>query len=233
MVRIYAIQVEDFIEDKDYETLLTFVSKEKREKIKRYHFVKDKVRSLIGDVLIRYGLHEIYGLNHELIKFHKNDYGKPSLIGVKDIHFNISHAGNWVVCAFHEDPVGIDVEQIKDIEMNIANRFFSQGEIQDLHLLNSEEQKTYFFQLWTMKEAYIKAEGKGLSIPLDSFCIRRKMDGFTVEPDNNWYMHAYDLDEGYCMAVASKSSVGPENPRIFQMNPFIKKVLEQRPLSSQ
>ena len=125
---------------------------------------------LYGELMIRQVLKKQFSIKNEEIKLLKNDAGKPYIKGFP-IHFNISHAGDFVVCVFSEQAVGIDIEQIKEIDLKIAQRFFCQHEYEDLLAKQESEQLDYFYSLWTLKESYIKWLGTGLSTPLNSFCF--------------------------------------------------------------
>jgi len=94
------------------------------------------------------------------------------------LYFNLSHSGNWVLLGLSDSTIGVDVEQVRRINFNIARRFFSSRECEDLFSISDINNRTdYFFTLWSLKESYIKAEGMGLSIPLDSFSIIKSTSG--------------------------------------------------------
>lgn len=111
------------------------------------------------------------------MRFIYNEYGKPALhpaLAQNDLHFNLSHSGELALFAFVRGPlVGIDIELIRsNIEYEqIAQRFFSPQEQHALRMLPATEMAVAFFRCWARKEAYIKARGQGLSIPLDQFSV--------------------------------------------------------------
>ncbi|MDR1439251.1 MAG: 4'-phosphopantetheinyl transferase superfamily protein [Clostridiales bacterium] len=88
-------------------------------------------------------------------------------------HFNISHSGRHVVCALCSSPVGIDVETVKPIGMNIAKRFFSADERERLFLEpeGGRGRLELFYSIWTRKESFVKMTGKGLAYPLGDFSV--------------------------------------------------------------
>ena len=128
-----------------------------------------------------------------------------------DFHFNISHSGDWVVLATGPSPLGIDVERIKDIDLDIAKRFFSGREYDDLMLKPDEERFSYFFNLWTLKESYIKAVGKGLSLPLDSFSMVMEDNRITIktESDDNRFFRQYPVAAGYKLSICASGDSFP------------------------
>jgi 4'-phosphopantetheinyl transferase len=97
------------------------------------------------------------------------------------------------------------VEQIKPIDFAIAKRFFSSTEYDDLMEKEEHERLNYFYDLWTLKESYIKARGKGLSIPLDSFSIRKHNTTITVTSnrDESWYFIQYPIGPEYKFSVCA------------------------------
>lgn len=110
----------------------------------------------------------------ESLVFEYGRAGKPALVHPAAIPFNVSHSGAIALIALSpEVEVGVDVEAIRPVpEMEkIAERFFCRAEAEDLRRLPKVERNRAFFLCWTRKEAYIKATGDGLSMPLDSFRV--------------------------------------------------------------
>lgn len=112
--------------------------------------------------------------------FASNPFGKPHIVApATPIAFNLSHTEGLVVLALTlESSVGVDVESLDRVmDIDMADRFFSRAEVHHLRGLPSTEQGPMFMRFWTLKEAYIKACGQGLSIPLDSFSFGLAMPG--------------------------------------------------------
>jgi 4'-phosphopantetheinyl transferase len=103
------------------------------------------------------------------ILFAETEFGKPFLIGYPYLYFNISHTRNALAVAFANCPVGVDIERIREVDMEIAHRFFTQSEF--AYISQTNDPDSAFYEIWTKKEAYIKWVGKGLSIPLRSFSV--------------------------------------------------------------
>jgi 4'-phosphopantetheinyl transferase len=156
--------------------------------------------------LARYAICKRLGISNRDLDFGANEYGKPVLHEPNGIHFNISHSGNWVVCAVDDTVVGIDVEMIKPIDFKIAERFFSRDEYISFMNQPEEIKLKYFYMIWTLKESYIKAEGKGLSIPLNSFTIRMESNDISVSVNNEireFYFYQSFLDSDTVYAVCT------------------------------
>lgn len=210
MVQVYALKVPAVLPQETYANLLEKTSAEKRQKISRFRKQEDAYRSLLADVLTRTIIARSYGIANEEIVFLYNEYGKPYIKGRPDIHFNASHSGDWVVLATSPSRVGIDVEKISPQHLGIAKRFFSKREYEDLTLQLGEARFAYFFDLWTLKESYMKAVGKGLSIPLDSFTIRKRDEDYYYLAEvkgasKQWYFKQYPIDPAYKLSICAET----------------------------
>ncbi len=149
---------------------------EETAKVERFVFERDRHRCLVRWALVRAVLSSYTDDDPRAWVFRRNEYGKPEVVepaGVS-LRFNLSHTAGMVVCAVTTGrDVGVDVEELDrgraDIE--VARRFFAPAEVAALEKFPQQRQHEAFFQFWTLKEAYIKARGMGLSIPLDDFAL--------------------------------------------------------------
>lgn len=130
---------------------------------------QDKKLSLYSELIVRNHICHKHKMKNSAIKFDTNHYGKPLLKNYKNFHFNISHTHNAIAVAITDSPVGIDLEKVKEVDLKIAKRFFTEREID--YIICGDNLAKRFFEVWTKKEAYIKYVGKGLSIPLKSFSV--------------------------------------------------------------
>lgn len=139
-----------------------------REKIKNYKRWQDAQSSLLGRLLL-WNATMPFTSNVDNLKIKYADYQKPYFENLP-FQFNISHSGQVVVCAFsNKYELGIDIEEIKEIELDIFKDRMTEREWREV--MQAEDQKEAFYEYWTKKEAVIKAHGKGLSLPLKSFEI--------------------------------------------------------------
>jgi 4'-phosphopantetheinyl transferase len=150
---------------------------EERERARRFIFERDRDRYVAARGILRDLLGQYLRCAPRSIEFAYGPYGKPAIAGAASrsgICFNLSHSHSLVVVAIgREQEVGIDVELIRAefASEAIAKRYFSAKEIDELSRLPAELRTEGFFLCWTRKEAYIKAKGDGLQIPLDSFDV--------------------------------------------------------------
>lgn len=141
-----------------------------------FRFEKHKSDYIAARGLLRAILGKYTDQLAEAIEFRYAPQGKPYLQDVQKcrLHFNLSHSENCAVYALTlERELGIDVERIKELPdmHSLARRFFSPAEVADLQAVPSELRAESFYKCWTRKEAYIKAVGSGLSLPLDRFRV--------------------------------------------------------------
>lgn len=147
---------------------LDALSPERREKIERMKNDSDKRLSLGAEMLLRYGLKNA-GFDKFPPELSYNEHGKPYL---KDsgIFFNISHSGDFAVCAVSDCDLGCDIEKMRPVGLRIARRFCAE-EYDSIMSAKPEEQSELLFRYWTLKESFMKAVGRGFSLGLDEFRI--------------------------------------------------------------
>ncbi|MFG0213636.1 4'-phosphopantetheinyl transferase family protein [Brevibacillus porteri] len=210
MIAIYALKCPAVMEKELFNRFLQALPEKKRERVNRFRNPADSYRALLADVLVRSLICEAYSISNDEIEYDFNAYGKPFLKSFPNFCFNVSHSGEWVVCATHDSQVGIDVEQICPIDLDIATHYFAPAEVEDLLAKHPDEQLPYFFDLWTLKESYIKARGMGLSIPLQSFAIRKNLDQSIMISQNDsrdaWAFHQYEIDPDYKLSVCATTN---------------------------
>jgi 4'-phosphopantetheinyl transferase len=150
---------------------------------KRFHFERDRRTYLVTRVLVRIVLSKYRPVDPESWRFARDEYGRPFIqdeATARELTFNISHSGGLVMLAIAEHgDLGVDVENTKrdPSVLELAERFFAQGELSQLRSLPDDEQDARFYALWTLKESYVKARGQGLAIQLDRFNFDLTRDG--------------------------------------------------------
>ena len=131
---------------------------------------------LDGHTVLKQLLSAYLNCPSDALVFQKGPHGKPELDmeNTRNIYFNLSHSGDYIALAFSIDsPVGIDIERLHSVKKKerIASRFFHPEEARHLHSQTDDDAENLFFCYWTMKEAFVKGLGTGLSLPINSFCI--------------------------------------------------------------
>jgi 4'-phosphopantetheinyl transferase len=197
-------------EEKVLGRLESRLSQEEKARADRFHFVNDRNRFVAARGLLRELLGKYLHQAPTGLEFSYGEHGKPSLSGgnaSSGLCFNLSHSAGLVVYAIaKERNLGIDVEHVRPESAgeDIAKRYFSAREVSDLRTLPPEARVEGFFHCWTRKEAYLKATGMGLQIPLDSFAVSlfpEKPAQFLGGVEPRWHLAAHDPAEGYVAAV--------------------------------
>ncbi len=195
-----------------------FLSSDERERAARFHFERDRGRYSVCRSVLRELLAGCLNAAPEEIEFRYGEAGKPELREGSP-RFNVSHSHDLALIAIAlETELGVDIERIRaGVEREgIAERFFSPGEIAELRATPAEERDEAFFRCWTRKEAYVKARGGGLSIPLDSFDVtlaRERAELSRAADAERWTMMALEPAPGYAAALVVEASVW--RPRCF------------------
>lgn len=174
----------------DYQVLYEKSSNERRTRADRYRRRTDAFRGVTADGLLRY----VLGTSDYTVE--KTASGKPFIKGRKDFHYNLTHSGNWVVLAFGDSEIGVDVEKIcadTDIE-TIASRFFSSEEQQYIWE-EPAQSRCRFFEIWTGKESYLKYLGTGLRQDLTSFSV--------LSLNSTVQLHHRKLDDTHCLSLCT------------------------------
>jgi 4'-phosphopantetheinyl transferase len=207
----------DALTDQAIAAAVSTLSEEERAQYARFHFARDSRDYAAAHALLRTVLSRDSNRRPESWRFDKTAHGKPYLIGDGEgsRSFSLSHTHGMVACAVaNGGDVGVDVECV-DRDPNvleIASRFFSPAEAQLLGRLDGESRRRRFFELWTLKEALVKAIGVGLSESLASWAFTiDPAGGVTLEPSAHvdadaWTFGLFLPDPRYRLAVAARHS---------------------------
>ncbi len=192
---------------------------------RKFHFEKHRHQYLVARALVRTVLS--FYVNGEVTpsewQFGKNSYGKPHIIHPefgKKLSFNLSHCESAIVLAITQDrDIGVDIEWLhrQGQTIELASHYFSPLETKQLQSLPAQMQKDRFYDLWTLKESYVKARGKGLSIPLDSFSfefthhnnIRIQFAQHHTDTPEYWQFWQIQASHSHRVAIATKSENTP------------------------
>ena len=203
MLKTYIACTDELENSMLFSSLYARMTQYRKDKINRMVFLKDKRLSLGAGALLDYAL-ILEGVSDREIIYVQNQ--KPCLKN-SNIRFNLSHSGNMVFCAVSDKDVGCDVEQITDIDMQIAARFFFHEEYAAISACpDSTSRNDLFFRYWTLKESFMKVTGLGFKLNLDDFCIDLRSDGIDVKQSvdsRNYYFKEYTADTGYKFSVCT------------------------------
>ena len=165
--------------------------------VRRYVRPEDRCRALIGKILVK-SLLNAFGLDGNLVrKIRFTEYGRPYLDLPLD--FNLSHSGGLVICAGSLDcRVGIDVEAFRNRDYRAFKTFFTAREWRQVE--GAEDSTATFYGIWVRKESVIKADGRGLSYPLNEMDVTKEV---VIVQNFTWYLTALDHWLGYAVSLAT------------------------------
>jgi 4'-phosphopantetheinyl transferase len=187
--------------------------------IQKFHHWQDRQRGLLGKLVLR-RLLKAYGIT-QLDALCYDQYERPFQVQRSDVDFNIAHAGTWVVCgATDRGRIGVDVEHIRPIDLEIATHYFAAEEIDDLEQKDGHARLERFYHLWTLKEAYIKAKGNTFHTPLDQFrfdCTDPKTPRMHLKNQTDphpWSFRSAFLDDHHIFSVCLPGRETLQGPEI-------------------
>lgn len=212
--------VDQLSQDTDAAWMESLLAPEEHQRMQRLARAADRHRYLVTRSMSRCLIAETLHRPPSEIHFELGHRGKPRIAvdqNPDQITFNLSHTAGAIVFALGRGgSIGVDIEayQRKTSELEIARRFFAPREIADLERCSAPQRSRRFLELWTLKEAYVKARGTGLPFSLkdlafsldDSQHMQVTMDGRVDERRDRWSFHQWQLLGTYCLALAAERS---------------------------
>lgn len=158
-----------------------------------------------SEILFNYGLRE-YNIDANKIEINYNKFGKPFIKNNDSLKFNISHSGKYVVCAFSEFEIGIDIQEIVPIKLSSIKHFLPKSCITRILKQDSKIKQTLeFYRIWTIYESYTKLLGNGLTYPFPEIDLESIVNNHLLNVDDEIY-NFYELDlqnEKYLISICS------------------------------
>jgi 4'-phosphopantetheinyl transferase len=192
---------------------LAALSDEERARMARFVFEEDRIRFAHAHSRLRQVLGARLSVPPDSLQFKKNDHDKPYLVGGQRPYFNLSHSFNMAALAICDTlDLGADIEYVRPLQEDVAGRFFSRVECDALRAQPEAEQEVGFYRCWTRKEAYVKAQGQGLSVPLNTFDVTLTADApaqfLRIDGDEAeaWRLWAFEPAPRYQGAVALRAA---------------------------
>jgi 4'-phosphopantetheinyl transferase len=197
------------------------LSTEEQQRALRFRVERPRKEFVLTRATLRILLAQYLGSTPQEVRFRYAVRGKPTLEGERGLCFNVSHTNGLALLAFvKQRAIGVDVERLgRETEVErLAERFFSKRERDELKPLCGDELRAAFFRCWTRKEAYVKARGEGLSLPLHQFDVSVAPDAshalLATRPDPAeaalWTISDVTMGSGYAAAVAVAADEGCE-----------------------
>lgn len=182
-----------------YEKSVKKVSEIRQEKIHRLKRTDDKLRCLGAGLLIEF-IKEKYNVKDDIVI---DKFGKPHFKATKS-SFNISHSGNYVVIAVSEFNIGIDIQRMEKNNQLVAEKNFHSNECAYINEGEDDNVRLQrFYEVWTVKEAYLKNVGIGLRKPLNSFEVSFEADSPKITDNPGYEIIQMKLDEKYIVSICA------------------------------
>ena len=200
-MRYEICNIGDF-DEQQYVKMYHAADAERRARADRFRYEDDRRRCLCADMLARRMLAEASGKAPDKIAFTIGHKGKPS--ADVPFYFNLSHSGDYVLCAVSDKPIGVDIEQVKPFRAGLVGRYLTEAEAayvwkdvtSDDGIVTAPEICTRFYRTWTAKEAYVKMTGTGISTDLKAVAF--DPEACTVCGNA---LFAPDAPEGYVISI--------------------------------
>ena len=154
------------LQEEEYAQAACRLSPSRKAHIDRLRRPEDRKRSLAAGILVERLVKSRWGISH--CQLHRRENGQPYLTGC-DLFVSISHSGRYVACAVSQTPVGIDIEEVKPVDMQITRHVCTPEELQSLPqplpegVCREEAILRSFYEIWTAKEAWFKKQGTGIT----------------------------------------------------------------------
>jgi 4'-phosphopantetheinyl transferase len=215
--RVWYARPEEHAAPEQVAALAALLSPDEQARHDRFRFPEDRQLYLVAHGLLRCSIGGLLGVDPAALRFQAGPHGKPELAWPpgSPLQFNLSHTRGlvaWIVTG--ECPAGIDVEdrrRVRDVDA-VAGRFFAPSEVADVQARRGDDQRDRFLAYWTLKEAYLKARGVGLSLPLEAFAMTIDragsatvaFDGIDDDP-SIWQLARLHLTSDHAAAVAIRT----------------------------
>lgn len=222
-IHLWLTDYEEIADESLHVAYRALLSRDEREQEPRFYFARDRRRYLVTRALVRTVLSRYFPVDPKDWVFATNAYGCPYAVNIpaKDagLSFNISHTNSMIVLGVTAGrALGVDVENFRarEVSIGMADRYFSPLESEALARAPSHRQQYRFFEYWTFKEAYIKARGMGLQLPLDKFSFQYPDDvrvEIAINGDLNddparWRFWQFRPEEDYLLAICAERLCG-------------------------
>jgi len=221
-MEIFAYRHKEKLIQKQHNEMLAILHEDEKKKVAQFKNQTDAEISLLSRFLLRKILSSVIKVPPAEISFSYNSYNRPAL---EKVDFNVSHSGDWIVIAVDtKSRVGVDIEKIRKVEPDLMEACFTKEEIAYI-LKDNIFDLEKFFEIWTLKEAFIKADGKGLSYSLKDFYF--SIDNgiqlnYKKKNKDKWFFSCYDLDIEYKLSLCSSTKNIPQQVKIISdLNSYI------------
>lgn len=201
-MKLYYLNISPLRYKDIYQSKIFEIDEDRRARVERIKSTDDKLRCIGAGLLIQFIKRE-YNVKERLVV---DKFGKPYFENSK-VKFNISHSGCFVIAAVSESEIGVDVQRIEKSQNRIAEKNFLKSECDYINEVEDENvRKQRFYEIWTVKEAYLKQKGIGLRKPLNSFQVEINEGNPMVVNEPNLRFVQIKMNDRYIIAICTDVS---------------------------
>lgn len=233
MVSLYIGEIKVLAEEAVFQKYYEKIDAFRQDKVRQCKKEADKKRSLLAGYLLQAGIKDVRTKESGLpmgaaplsLSYAFGGNGKPYLLNEPHIYFNISHSGDYVICAISEEEVGADIQEHRQVKQGLVERFFSREENELLKEHNETQgitKEELFYRIWAVKEAHMKLTGKGMAQGLYTTAVEFESpmkggrSGIIRDKSaekKDAYFHICDNMKKYSIAVCCYSKITDINIR--------------------
>lgn len=204
MVKLYVADIKKLPDPLLNSELLHKLPQQRQQRIHDMKQEKSRKQSMGAGLLLQKVL-ALYHIHDSQVKPDKN--GKPVVEGLE---FNLSHSGDLAICAVSDKPIGCDVEELREAPKGMAERYFSETEQAFVNSFSGDEYNRAFFQIWTMKEGYVKMTGEALRLPFKEYEVVGNEKGILRDGEEQaCCLRTMEL-QGYIISICAEDSAPVE-----------------------
>lgn len=229
-MKVIAISIKEGISPIIYNEFTQLISAKRKDALTKFLFKRDAERTLIGELLVRSLVLENFEIRNLDIHFGYGVFRKPFIIGLPDFHFNVSHSGDWVVCAYDNSEIGVDIEHVTRKSNSFIECCFSRIEYEKYLDIDESDRLLFFYKIWTLKESYLKLTGEGFYHDLklkDISFVSNKME-FKLRNCFNTldvFSKTIMFDQSYVLGISSHYPINIDKWEVIDVEDLYHRIL--------
>lgn len=206
--------------------IIEMLDKERQKRVTAIRHEQEAARSIFAGLLLRYAYlcagycEEAW--QHEIIR--RARYGKPYMVQKTMFHYSLSHSGEWVLCAVDNNPIGADIQELRQWKLSTAERFYAKSEYEWLASFGADcdkEQTKLFYKMWTAKESCVKFTGRGIGAGIDQYRVNQDFTKINVVDSKELPIKIYESISGYMVCVCSEGENFPDSLIIVSLEKLV------------
>lgn len=226
-MEIYATRIDETKEE-ELERLCDLIDRKRYDKVSATRHKAARKRSICVGLLLRYSFLKAGNCEEEWmqVEIKQGEYGKPFLTNYPDFQYSLSHSGEWAVCATDTKPVGIDIQEMKHWNLNLAKRFYHEkeyGRLLNQEKFSTKNQTKAFYSMWTAKESAVKRSGRGIGAGISQYITAEDYNSvYDAEKKQTVHIKVYDDFEGYIVCACSDAGIFPNELKVIDFSVLCK-----------